>query len=185
VPYPTLTMSMGQVSEVLFMLLLPLGLRFLGFKWVLFVGMLAWVIRYVAFSFGAPDTTISLIALGILLHGVCYDFFFVTGQIYVDKRSSPQIRGRAQGFLVWATLGVGMLIGLFASGQLFAWTGIADLEGQALKDAYYGFWLYPAGFAAAVMLGFVLFFKDDPQASDEQPAPHESPEHAGPAETTG
>src|SRR6266550_531200 len=105
------TQSLGQMSEVIFMLLMPLFFVRLGVKRMLMVGMGAWTLRYALFALAAPHAIFWLIAIGILLHGVCYDFFFVTGQIYVDKKSTPAVRGQAQGFLVLVTYGIGMLIG--------------------------------------------------------------------------
>ncbi|MBK7259668.1 MAG: MFS transporter [Ignavibacteriae bacterium] len=107
---PAFRMSFGQMSEALFILALPLFFRWMGIKWVLVIGMLAWVLRYVLFALAAPASVVWMIMGGILLHGICYDFFFVTGQIYVDKVSTPAIRGQAQGFLVLMTYGIGMLI---------------------------------------------------------------------------
>ncbi|MFV2065739.1 MAG: nucleoside permease [Pirellulales bacterium] len=114
---PAFKMSFGQMSEIVFMLAMPLFFRRLGVKWMLFVGMLAWVIRYVLFAIGAPDGITWMLILGILLHGICYDFFFVTGQIYTDKIAPDKIRTQAQGMLVLFTLGLGMLIGAQIGGQ--------------------------------------------------------------------
>ena len=113
------TQTLGQMSEVVFMLLMPFFFARLGVKWMLLVGMGAWVARYALFALGAPDAVTWMILGGILLHGICYDFFFVTGQIYVDKKSAPGIRGQAQGFLVLVTYGVGMLIGAQVAGNVF------------------------------------------------------------------
>ena len=93
--------------------------RRLGVKWMLVVGMAAWVVRYALFASAAPNAVFWMIALGILLHGICYDFFFVTGQIYIDKKSTPAIRGQAQGFFVLVTYGVGMLIGAQIAGNVY------------------------------------------------------------------
>lgn len=111
-----LTMSYGQMSEVLFMVLMPLFFARLGVKKMLAVGMLAWVVRYALFAFGAPDDVSFMIIVGIALHGICYDFFFVTGQIYTDQKAAEPIRAQAQGLLVMLTLGVGMLIGAQIAG---------------------------------------------------------------------
>lgn len=105
------TMSYGQMSEIFFMLVMPLFFARLGVKWMLAVGMLAWVTRYALFAFGAADEVRWMIILGIMLHGICYDFFFVTGQIYTDQAAPKQVRAQAQGLLVLFTLGLGMLIG--------------------------------------------------------------------------
>ncbi|MCB9889692.1 MAG: MFS transporter [Planctomycetes bacterium] len=121
---PGFVMSFGQWVEVVFMLLMPMMFLRFGVKWMLAAGVLAWVLRYGLFSFGAGETAGSsvgwMIVLGILLHGICYDFFFVTGQIYVDKVAPPTIRGQAQGFLVLMTLGLGSFVGSHATGTLVA-----------------------------------------------------------------
>ncbi len=109
-------MTLGQVSEIFFMLVMPFFFARLGVKKMLLVGMLAWAARYALFAFGAPQPVVWMLISGIILHGICYDFFFVTGQIYTDKTASKEIRAAAQGFLVLVTLGLGMLIGAKASG---------------------------------------------------------------------
>ncbi|MGH9939983.1 MAG: MFS transporter, partial [Blastocatellia bacterium] len=113
-----LTMSYGQMSEIFFMLVMPLFFARLGVKWMLAVGMLAWVTRYALFSMGAPDEIRWMIIGGIVLHGICYDFFFVTGQIYTDQVAPRQIRAQAQGMLVLFTLGLGMAIGANVAGRI-------------------------------------------------------------------
>ena len=152
------TQTLGQMSEMVFMFLMPFFFARLGVKWMLLVGMGAWVVRYALFALGAPDAVYWMIVLGILLHGICYDFFFVTGQIYVDKKSSPAIRGQAQGFLVFVTYGVGMLIGAQVAGNVYNryLGGAPSLTLERWQD----FWWIPAAFAAAVMLFFALFFHD-------------------------
>ena len=110
------TMSYGQMSEIFFMVVMPLFFIRLGVKWMLAVGMLAWVIRYALFAFGAPQQIAWMIIGGIVLHGICYDFFFVTGQIYTDQAAPKQIRAQAQGLLVLFTLGLGMFIGAQIAG---------------------------------------------------------------------
>jgi hypothetical protein len=115
-----LTMSYGQMSEIFFMLVMPFFFARLGVKWMLAVGMLAWVTRYALFSMGAPDEIRWMIIGGIVLHGICYDFFFVTGQIYTDQVAPRQIRAQAQGMLVLFTLGLGMAIGANVAGRIEA-----------------------------------------------------------------
>jgi nucleoside transporter len=115
-----LTMSYGQMSEIFFMLVMPFFFARLGVKWMLAVGMLAWVTRYALFSLGAPDEIRWMIIGGIVLHGICYDFFFVTGQIYTDQVAPRQIRAQAQGMLVLFTLGLGMAIGANVAGRIEA-----------------------------------------------------------------
>jgi nucleoside transporter len=152
------TQTLGQMSEVVFMLLMPFFFARLGVRWMLAVGMGAWVLRYVLFALAAPDAVFWMIAAGILLHGICYDFFFVTGQIYVDKKSSPAIRGQAQGFLVFITYGVGMLIGAQVAGNVYR-NVLGDASALTL-DQWRGFWYIPAAFAAAVLVFFLLTFRD-------------------------
>jgi nucleoside transporter len=159
------TQTLGQMSEVVFMLLMPLFFVRLGVKWMLAVGMAAWVVRYVLFALAAPSAVFWMIAAGILLHGICYDFFFVTGQIYVDKKSSPAIRGQAQGFLVLITYGVGMLIGAQIAGNVYARI-LGDATSLTLEQ-WRGFWYIPAAFAAAVLVFFVLTFRDRTGRSEE------------------
>lgn len=152
------TQTLGQMSEVVFMLLMPVFFVRLGVKWMLLVGMGAWVLRYALFAIGAPGGIFWMIILGILLHGICYDFFFVTGQIYVDKKSTPGIRGQAQGMLVLVTYGVGMLIGAQVAGNVFnAFLGGAD---ALTLVQWRQFWFIPAAFAAVVMVGFGMLFYD-------------------------
>lgn len=152
------TQTIGQMSEVIFMLLMPYFFIRLGVKWMLGVGMLAWVARYGLFALGAPDEVAWMIITGIALHGICYDFFFVTGQIYVDKKSTPEVRGQAQGLIVLITYGVGMLIGAQLAGQLYnSFLGTAD---ALTLNQWHDFWWIPAIFAAVVMIIFVIFFDD-------------------------
>lgn len=112
------TMSLGQVSEIVFMLVMPFFFVRLGVKWMLAVGMSAWVVRYALFALGAPDQVRWMILVGILLHGICYDFFFVTGQIFTDRIAPKALRGQAQGMLVFFTLGIGMLAGAQVAGRV-------------------------------------------------------------------
>lgn len=112
----TQAMSYGQISEIFFMLLMPLFFRRLGVKWMLAIGMLAWVLRYALFALGTPDAVVWMMYGGVVLHGICYDFLFVTGQIYTDMAARKEIRAQAQGMLVVFTLGLGMLIGARVAG---------------------------------------------------------------------
>jgi nucleoside transporter len=163
------TQTLGQVSEVFFMLLMPFFFVRLGVKWMLAVGMGAWVLRYVLFALAAPDAVFWMIVGGILLHGICYDFFFVTGQIYVDKKSTPAIRGQAQGFLVLITYGVGMLIGAQIAGNVYN-RFLGDAPALTL-DQWRGFWYIPAVFAAGVLLFFIAMFRDRESVDADDAAP--------------
>jgi nucleoside transporter len=147
-------MTWGQISEVFFMLLMPLFFARLGVKYMLLVGMLCWAVRYTLFAYGDAGPGMWMLYVGILLHGICYDFFFVTGQMYVDKQADERIRGAAQGFIAFVTLGVGSFIGANLSGyvqSLVTKEGVMDWR---------QFWLYPAVGAAAVMVMFALLFND-------------------------
>jgi len=155
---PAYNMSFGQMSEVLFMVVMPFFFRSLGVKWMLLVGIFAWVLRYGLFSVGAVDQVTWMIMVGILLHGICYDFFFVTGQIYVDKKATVDIRGQAQGLLVLITLGLGMFIGAQVAGQLGA--SIVTETGEAALPQWKTFWAIPAIGAGVIMVVFGLLFKD-------------------------
>jgi nucleoside transporter len=165
-PNPSSLMSIGQMSEIAFMLLMPLFFMRLGVKWMLAIGMGAWILRYVLFAFGAPDAVFWMVAVGILLHGICYDFFFVTGQIYVDKKSTPAVRGQAQGFLVLVTYGLGMFVGAQIAGVLFN-RFLGDASVLTL-ERWQDFWWVPAGFALLVLVLFMLTFKDDVERSSER-----------------
>jgi nucleoside transporter len=162
-PNPSSLMTLGQISETGFMLLMPLMFLRLGVKKMLLVGMGAWVLRYALFALAAPNAVFGLIVLGILLHGVCYDFFFVTGQIYVDKKSSPAVRGQAQGFLVLVTYGVGMLIGSLIAGKVY--NGFKGAATDLTLAQWAKFWPLPAVFAAVVLVLFAIFFRPQPQQS--------------------
>jgi len=160
------TQTWGQISETVFMLLMPMLFLRLGVKKMLIMGMAAWTLRYALFALAAPDAIFWMILIGIMLHGPCYDFFFVTGQIYVDKKSTPAVRGQAQGFLVLVTYGVGMLIGAQIAGNVYD-RFLAG--GTALTLAQWrSFWILPAVFAAAVLIFFAAFFKA-PSQDGQQP----------------
>jgi len=150
--------SMGQMSEVLFMILMPWFFIRLGVKKMLLVGMLSWVLRYILFAYGDVGSLVWLLYLGILLHGLCYDFFFVTGMIYVDKKAGTEIRAQAQGFISLVTYGVGIGLGSVISGQIVDWFTVDGVK------QWQTIWLIPAIFAAVVSLLFVLMFKDEKKA---------------------
>jgi nucleoside transporter len=152
------TQTIGQVSETLFMVLMPFFFLRLGVKWMLAAGMLAWVIRYALFALGAPDQVSWMILTGIALHGICYDFFFVTGQIYVDKKANPLIRAQAQGLIVFVTYGVGMLVGAQTAGAVYN-NYLGNAKSLTLSQ-WQSFWWLPAAFALAVLVFFVVTFKE-------------------------
>ncbi len=151
------TMSFGQISEIVFMLSMPLFFRRLGVKWMLLVGMAAWVARYGLFAAADEDNIKWMVLLGILLHGICYDFFFVTGFIYTDKKCSREIRGQAQGLLVLVTQGLGLGIGAQVVGRLVAHY---TTTGEPPVTDWGSFWFVPATMAGVVMLLFAFLFND-------------------------
>jgi nucleoside transporter len=155
-------MTLGQVSETLFMILMPLFFRRFGIKVMLLIGMIAWVLRYVLFSYGdVTGIELSFLYLGILLHGICYDFFFVTGQIYTDKQAGERIKSSAQGLITLATYGVGMLIGFWVAGQVSENFRTAD------GHDWRSIWMVPAAIAGIVVLLFAILFKDTRKTTEK------------------
>jgi nucleoside transporter len=155
-------MTLGQMSEVFFMLVMPFFFVRLGVKKMLLAGMLAWFARYLLFAFGNPTKLVLMFYGGILLHGICYDFFFVTGQIYVNRTAPKTIQASAQGFIAFVTYGVGMLIGAEVSG--WAVKHYQDLAASGgLTDLWKAVWLVPAALSLLVLILFALMFKDPPE----------------------
>lgn len=153
---PTGKMTIGQASEVLFMLLLPYFFKKFGFKKTLIAGMLAWTVRYLLFAYGNAGDLAFMLIIGIALHGICYDFFFVSGQIYTDSKAGIKYKSAAQGLITLATYGVGMLIGFKIAGIITDTYKAADG-----LHAWDNIWTFPAIFAFAVMILFVIFFKNE------------------------
>jgi nucleoside transporter len=153
-------MTMGQMSELLFMLAIPWFFKRLGVKWTLVLGMLAWVIRYACFAYGNTGVLVWMLYLGIILHGICYDFFFVTGQIYVDRKAPPALRAAAQGLITFITYGVGMFIGSWASGKVVDMYAKATANGEMAHD-WRAIWIVPAVGSLAVLLFFIVGFRDN------------------------
>jgi nucleoside transporter len=149
-------MTIGQASEVIFMLLLPIFLKRYGIKTTLLVGMAAWALRYILFAFGDVGPLSFMLILGIALHGICYDFFFVSGQIYTDSKAGPKIKSAAQGLITLATYGLGMLVGFWVAGQI--------TDAYVLEDGTHTWknvWVFPAIFAAVIFVLFGIFFKNE------------------------
>jgi nucleoside transporter len=162
-------MTLGQMSEVLFLVLIPFFFVRLGVKKMLLIGMAAWVLRYVLFAYGNNSTLVALLYAGIILHGVCFDFFFVTGQIYVDKAVPRSQRAAAQGFIHVVTYGVGQLIGSWAAGAVVDHYAVATDAGT--RHLWQTIWMVPAIMAFVVMLLFLLFFRPESQATSTRATP--------------
>jgi len=153
---PTGKMTLGQISEVLFMLLLPVFFKKFGFKKTILVGMLAWAVRYTLFAYGNTGELTFMLIMGIALHGICYDFFFVSGQIYTDFKAGEKIKSAAQGLITLATYGVGMLVGFWVAGKISD-TYLLDNGSHNWEMI----WILPAAFAIGVLVLFMLIFKEE------------------------
>lgn len=147
-------MTLGQMSETLFLFLMPFFFIRLGIKKMLLIGMLAWVLRYLLFGFGDAGSGMWLLYGGIILHGICYDFFFVTGQVYTDQKAGEKNRSSAQGMITLATYGVGMLVGFWLAGL------IAEQYKTVEGHDWTSIWMIPAAISALILVAFLIFFKD-------------------------
>lgn len=153
---PTAKMAIGQISEVLFMLLLPVFFTKFGFKRTILVGMAAWAVRYFLFAFGDAGELTFMLLIGIALHGICYDFFFVSGQIYTDTKAGAKYKSSAQGLITLATYGVGMLIGFWVAGKI-----TDEYLRPDNTHLWKAIWVFPAYFAIGVFVLFALLFKNE------------------------
>jgi nucleoside transporter len=159
-PYAQFKMSIGQMSEVIFMLVMPFFFRKLGIKKMLLVGMAAWVVRFLMFAFGNIESMVFMFYIGVALHGICYDFFFVTGQIYTDKKAPKEIQASAQGFISLITFGIGMLLGNTLAGFVVD-NYVINLENaKTIAHNWQAIWIIPCCIAGAIFVLFALAFKD-------------------------
>ena len=157
---PAFKMTFGQMSEVVFLLALPWFFVRWGVKWVLIAGMLSWIARYALFALGAPEAVTWMLIAGICLHGPCYDFVYVAGQVYIDRKASRDIRAQAQGLFVLATYGVGQGLGTLAAGAIF--NAIMPATGGAASlPQWQLFWIFPLVFAIVITTLFVFGFEDE------------------------
>ncbi|MCW3088530.1 MAG: transporter [Sediminibacterium sp.] len=147
-------MTLGQVSEAVFILAIPFLFNRIGVKKMLLMGMTAWILRYVCFAYGDVGANTWMLYAGIILHGICYDFFFVTGYMYTEKKAGEKIKNAAQGLFTFATYGVGMFIGTWFSGYIVDRNKVGELHN------WQNIWYVPAYIALAVLIYFILFFKE-------------------------
>ena len=167
-------MTGGQMSELFFMLLLPVFFKRLGVKWMLGVGILAWVCRYILFAYGNAGSLVWMFYAAILLHGVCYDFFFVTGQIYIDRKASASLRAAAQGLITFITYGVGMFVGSWLSGAVVR-HNTEVIDGVPVYN-WQSIWTFAAGFSAVVLVLFLFAFNERKRIEQASPIlEHEAP----------
>jgi nucleoside transporter len=152
-------MAGGQISELACMLLIPWFFRRLGVKYMLIAGMSAWALRYVFFAFGNAGAGMWMLWAGILLHGICYDFFFVTGQIYIDRKADVKLRAAAQGLMTFLTYGAGMFVGSWLSGAIVQRYTIGGLAESAGHD-WRSIWLFPAIMSVVILVLFLATFSD-------------------------
>lgn len=154
-------MSLGQVSEIFFMLILPFFILRFGVKWVLFIGAAAWFARFMLFANANVEDAMWMIYTGIILHGICYDFFVVTGQIYVDKKAPDHLKSSAQGLITFATYGLGMFIGTWFAGRTI---DLLTVDGM---PEWTRIWYVPAALSAVILVMFILFFKERKKAGQK------------------
>ena len=159
VAYAAAKMSMGQMSELLFMVTLPFFFKRLGIKRTLIMGMLAWVLRYLMFGYGNTGALAWMLYIGIILHGICYDFFFVMGQVYVDQKAPSALRSAAQGLMTFLTYGIGMFVGSLFCGRIVEMYKTTGPDGSVGHD-WRSIWMVPAAAAAVVLVLFAIGFKN-------------------------
>jgi nucleoside transporter len=156
-------MTLGQFSELLFMLTLPFFFKRIGVKYTLVLGMLAWFVRYLCFGFGNADALMWMLYLGIVLHGICYDFFFVTGQVFVDMKAPQALRAAAQGLIIFITYGIGMFVGSWICGKVVDMYATTSAAG-AIVHNWRSIWMVPAIGSAIVLFIFLVGFRNEERA---------------------
>ena len=170
--YVMFKMTIGQMAEVIFLVLMPWFFKRFGVKLMLLIGMLAWTARFFCFGFGNPGNMVPLLYLGLALHGVCYDFFFVTGQLYVDKKAPKEIQAQAQGLISLITFGLGWFVGSHLAGMVvghYAITQMVEGTEQIVDHVWKSVWLWPIAMVIVITLFFAVLFKDDTVVGREEP----------------
>jgi len=161
IPNPTAKMALGQFSEAICLLLIPFFFRRLGYKKMILLGIAAWALRYLFFAYGDGQERSFLLLFGILLHGICYDFMFVVGQIYTDRIAGEKYKASAQGLITIAMYGVGMLIGFWVAGA------VSDYLKTAYAAQFWEYlWFIPAGISGFCLVLFAVFFKEEKALPD-------------------
>ncbi len=158
-------MTLGQMSEVVMMLAMPIAFRVLNVRGILLLGLSAWALRYVLLAFGNPGAGMWMFYIAILLHGVCYDFFFVAGQLYTDQAAPAHLRSTAQGFITFVTYGIGMLIGSLLSGGILDYFSTTTATGVVRN--WQSFWLSSAAMSFVITLLVLFFFKSQARVGTE------------------
>jgi hypothetical protein len=168
-------MSLGQASEVIMLLLMPVFFRLWSVRTILLLGLSSWALRYVLLAYGNAQDGMWMFYLAIILHGVCFDFFFVTGFLYTNQVAPPELRSTAQGLITLATYGLGMLIGSLLSGGVLDYFSTTTADGNIVRN-WQSFWLSSAGMSFAITLLVLFFFRSSVRVRSEQSQPGKTAE---------
>lgn len=168
-------MSLGQASEVIMLLLMPVFFRVWSVRTILLLGLSSWALRYVLLAYGNPQDGMWMFYLAILLHGVCFDFFFVTGFLYTNQVAPAELRSTAQGLITLATYGLGMLIGSLLSGGVLDYFSTTAADGSVVRN-WQSFWLSSAAMSFAITLMVLFFFRSSVRVRSEQSQPGKTAE---------
>ncbi|MFL9950429.1 MFS transporter [Paraburkholderia agricolaris] len=163
-------MTIGQLSDLVAIALIPLLIKRVGYKWMILAGMIGWIVRYCLYSAGSLPPSLTLVFIGIAIHGICYDFLFVTAFIYTEKIAGAAAKGQAQGLVMFFTYGLGMLIGAQVAGHLYNSYVPAASGGLALAS-WKSFWLYPLGLACVAAFVHLIGFRGRQKAESTQSLP--------------
>lgn len=168
---PMFKQTYGQMAETVFLAIMPFFFVRLGVKWMMLIGMVSWIARFTCFSYGQIGTSTGwLITMGLILHGACYDFFFVTGQLYTDHKAPREIRASAQGLISLITFGLGWFVGSNLAGNILDKYAIQDVAGKVINHNWHVIWLYPLAMAVVIMVFFFFAFSDNVRVGHEASA---------------